>query len=91
MTDRRSFSDMFKATVAFEALRGDKTAQGAGMAAVEHIGPQLLCRGLNEAIAKYGKPDIIISITSSPDGYGTRSNRRPYTCMNCRTGAKPNA
>ena len=27
MTKRRSFSDKFKATVALEALRGDKTAQ----------------------------------------------------------------
>jgi transposase-like protein len=27
MTRRRSFSDKFKATVALEALRGDKTAQ----------------------------------------------------------------
>ena len=27
MTKRRSFSDTFKATVALEALRGDKTAQ----------------------------------------------------------------
>jgi transposase len=27
MTTRRSFSDEFKATVALEALRGDKTAQ----------------------------------------------------------------
>ncbi|QCO54690.1 hypothetical protein EOK75_02070 [Pseudorhodobacter turbinis] len=27
MTTRRRFSDKFKATVALEALRGDKTAQ----------------------------------------------------------------
>ena len=27
MTKRRSFSDKFKATVALEALRGDRTAQ----------------------------------------------------------------
>ena len=27
MTKRRNFSDNFKATVALEALRGDKTAQ----------------------------------------------------------------
>ncbi|WP_458792571.1 hypothetical protein [Yoonia sp. MH D7] len=27
MTKRRSFSDKFKATVALEALRGDKTVQ----------------------------------------------------------------
>jgi len=31
-------------------------AQGAWHAALEHAGRQLLCRGLKEAIAKYGKP-----------------------------------
>ena len=39
MTKRRNFSDKFKASVALEALRGDKTVQE--IAANNHIAPIL--------------------------------------------------
>tara|TARA_R100001369_G_scaffold42846_1_gene69050 strand:+ start:5627 stop:5809 length:183 start_codon:yes stop_codon:yes gene_type:complete len=43
MTKRRSFSDKFKATVALEALRGDKTAQEIAAKHKVHVLPAGVC------------------------------------------------
>lgn len=43
MTTRRSFSDKFKATVALEALRGDKTAQEIAAKHKIHLLPAGVC------------------------------------------------
>ena len=43
MTKRRSFSDKFKATVALEALRGDKTAQEIAAKHKVHLLPAGVC------------------------------------------------
>ncbi len=48
MTTRRRFSDKFKATVAFEALRGDKTAQE--IAAKHRIHPTQVTTWKRQAI-----------------------------------------
>jgi hypothetical protein len=48
MTKRRSFSDKFKATVALEALRGDKTAQE--IAAKHKVHPTQVTTWKREAI-----------------------------------------
>ena len=48
MTKRRSFSDKFKATVAREALRGDKTAQE--IAAKHKIHPTKMTTWKQQAI-----------------------------------------
>ena len=49
MTKRRSFSDKFKATVALEALRGDKTAQEIAAQPKVHLLP-LTCSPLSPLI-----------------------------------------
>jgi hypothetical protein len=43
MTKRRSFSDKFKATVALEALRGDKTAKEIAAKHKVHLLPLGVC------------------------------------------------
>ena len=43
MTNRRTFSDQFKAAVALEALRGGKTMQG--VAAKQQLHPAQVARG----------------------------------------------
>ena len=43
MTKRRSFSDKFKATVALEALRSDKTAQEIAAKHKVHLLPAGVC------------------------------------------------
>jgi transposase-like protein len=48
MTTRRSFSDKSKATVALEALRGDKTAQEIAAKHKIHLLPAGVCRANTE-------------------------------------------
>jgi len=57
MAKRRKFTDQFRAKVALEVLRGDKTVQE--IAAKHQVHADFCVEALNEAIAKHGPPEIM--------------------------------
>ena len=64
MATRRNFSDQFKATVALEALRGDKTVQEIAAKVLSWrlsntLDASFCVEALEDAIAKYCKPEIM--------------------------------
>ena len=93
MTKRRSFSDKFKATVALEALRGDRTAQADIKISMDGRGRYLdnifierLWRSLKqEAVYLHELQDGFQAKRVIKDWIGFYNSERPHTALDKRS------